>query len=130
MDWSEIIRLTEHACLVSRFHSANSPRGIIIILRHWRENFTPGFSDYEFTQCPDPLKYAANFLYTVRWIKFTIPLPSDSIHVIYILLNMMHVPIWLRVCLCVCVCARGFSLFRYHMYNSTCNEQKYMVISN
>lgn len=35
-----------------------------------RELYSSGFSDYEFAQCPDPLKYATNFLYTVRWIKF------------------------------------------------------------
>lgn len=35
LNLSEIIRLTEYArAIVSRFHLANFPRGIIVILRH------------------------------------------------------------------------------------------------
>jgi len=40
------------------------------------------FLDYEFSQCPDLLKYAANFL-SMQWIKFTVQFLLDSIHNIY-----------------------------------------------
>jgi len=57
------------------------------------------FLDYEFAQCPDLLKYAANFL-SVQWIKFNV-LFHQIRCVIYIILKM---------CVCVCVCARARAL--------------------